>query len=130
MLERGQQDSVRLLTRLSEVQSAEIQTTIVTYEEQMRGWLAFAAQSNSLQKTVIAYERLQTHIAVFRNVPLLPFDAIAADIYAELRKSRIRIGVMDLRIASIALAYDATVISRNLRDFSLVPGLRVEDWAQ
>ena len=35
---------------------------------------------------------------------------------------------MDLKIAAIALAYDAIVLTRNLKDFSRVPGLRVEDW--
>ena len=35
---------------------------------------------------------------------------------------------MDLKIASIVLVHDATLLSRNLRDFRQVPGLRVEDW--
>lgn len=36
---------------------------------------------------------------------------------------------MDLKIAAITLAQDALLVSRNLRDFSRVPDLRVEDWA-
>jgi predicted nucleic acid-binding protein len=35
---------------------------------------------------------------------------------------------MDLKIASIALVRDATLLSANLRDFEQVPGLHVEDW--
>jgi predicted nucleic acid-binding protein len=42
---------------------------------------------------------------------------------------RVRIGTMDLKIAAIALANDATLLSRNLPDFAKVPGLRVEDWS-
>ena len=41
----------------------------------------------------------------------------------------IRIGAMDLKIASIALANNATLLSRNLKDFGKVPDLKVEDWA-
>jgi tRNA(fMet)-specific endonuclease VapC len=35
---------------------------------------------------------------------------------------------MDLRIAAIAMANDATLLSRNLRDFERVAGLKVENW--
>jgi tRNA(fMet)-specific endonuclease VapC len=35
---------------------------------------------------------------------------------------------MDLKIASIALASDATLLTRNATDFRRIPGLRVEDW--
>jgi tRNA(fMet)-specific endonuclease VapC len=40
-----------------------------------------------------------------------------------------RIGRGDVLIASIALAEKATLITSNLRDFSLVPGLKWENWA-
>jgi len=35
---------------------------------------------------------------------------------------------MDLRIASIALEYNAAVLTRNLVDFTKVPALKVENW--
>ena len=35
---------------------------------------------------------------------------------------------MDLKIASIALANDATLLTRNTNDFRRVPGLRIADW--
>lgn len=54
-------------------------------------------------------------------------DAAAA-IYLGLRAQRIRIGTMDLRIASIVMSKGAILLSRNLTDFAKVPGLRVEDW--
>jgi tRNA(fMet)-specific endonuclease VapC len=40
-----------------------------------------------------------------------------------------RIGRGDVLIASIALAVNAKLITRNVRDFSLVPGLMWENWA-
>jgi hypothetical protein len=45
-----------------------------------------------------------------------------------LRRSRLRIGTMDLKIAAIVLARDALLLSRNLDDFSHIPDLHVADW--
>ena len=39
------------------------------------------------------------------------------------------IGRADLLIAAIVLTHRATLVSRNLKDFRQVPGLRVENWA-
>ena len=60
---------------------------------------------------------------------MLSFDRVAANEFERLRQAHVRIGTQDLRIAAICLAYDATLLSRNLRDFQKVPGLRVEDWS-
>jgi len=59
---------------------------------------------------------------------LAGWDEEAARIFDDLRAKRVRIGTQDLRIAAIALAHDALLLSANLRDFERVPGLRSEDW--
>ncbi len=38
------------------------------------------------------------------------------------------LGTMDLKIASITLANNAILLSRNLCDLERIPDLRVEDW--
>ena len=48
--------------------------------------------------------------------------------FERLKSARLKMSTLDLKIASIALAYDATLLSRNLRDFRQVPALRVESW--
>jgi tRNA(fMet)-specific endonuclease VapC len=65
----------------------------------------------------------------YRVIPLLDFDNPAAAEFQRLSRARLRIGTMDLKIAAIVLAQDATLISRNPDDFRKVPGLRVEDWS-
>jgi len=102
--------------------------TIVSFEEQMRGWLAYIARGGSMEHQVKAYRRLHALLDDFHNREILDFDGPAAGQYQRLTKRRIRIGTMDLKIAAITLARGATLLSRNLADFGKVPGLQVEDW--
>ncbi len=46
-----------------------------------------------------------------------------------LRQQKIRIGTLDLRIASIVLATDGILVTRNFRDFERVPNLKIENWS-
>jgi tRNA(fMet)-specific endonuclease VapC len=62
------------------------------------------------------------------RIPVLGFDAPAAVMFQRLRRTRLRMGTMDLKTAAIALSHEATLRSRNLVDFGRVPGLHVEDW--
>jgi len=59
---------------------------------------------------------------------VLPFGDQAADRFEDLRRDGVRIGSMDLKIASIALRHEALILSANLRDFRQVSELRVENW--
>ncbi len=129
MLERGGSTAFPLQMRLSAVPVSEVVTTIVNYEEQMRGWLSQAAQAVTMNKMIAAYSRLGTHVETFRDILILPFDEAASERFEHLRKLRIAIGTSDLKIAAICLAADTTLLTRNLRDFSKVPGLRAEDWS-
>jgi tRNA(fMet)-specific endonuclease VapC len=109
--------------------SDEIQAVpIVCVEEQCKGWLAKIHRTREVRRQIAAYLHLQRLFQFFRSWQIAPFDAPAVDQFEELRRQKIRIGSQDLKIASIALAMDALLLSANLRDFRQVPGLRVEDW--
>jgi len=73
------------------------------------------------------YDRLVDLIDALFEWNIARWTNTAADQFNELRAARIRIGTQDLRIASIALANHAILLSANLRDFDQVPGLLVED---
>ena len=47
-----------------------------------------------------------------------------------LQSNKIRIGTMVLKIASIAIANQAILVSRNIKDFEQVPDLTVQDWTR
>lgn len=81
------------------------------------------------QKTAENVQLLTQFFAPFAS---LPFDDKAADYYGTIRallaQAGTPIGGNDLLIASIALAHDLTIVTRNYREFSRVTGLRVEMW--
>jgi tRNA(fMet)-specific endonuclease VapC len=59
---------------------------------------------------------------------ILQFTAEAQLIYQDFKSQRIRVGTQDLRIASIVIAHNGILLSRNLRDFEKIPKLIVLDW--
>ena len=97
-------------------------------EEQLRGWLAEIHRVRGVHKQVVPYLRLTKLIDFVGNWPIVAWNELAADIFGQMRRSQVRIGTQDLKIAAIALAHDATLLSANVRDFEKVPGLRVENW--
>ena len=124
---RDTEKAQRLRDRLDVAPEPQV-TTIITYEEQCRGWLSYINQANSLEQRIDAYENLAQHLKFYLKVTVLDFDRPAAEEFERLRKARVRIGTLDLKIAAIVLTQDATLLSRNLKDFERVPGLKVEDW--
>lgn len=129
ILDRDTIESFNLGRRLAAILPDQVFTTIITYEEQMRGWMAYLSHAKSIDQQINAYARLRRHVERYRDIPTVDFDRKAADEYLRLREMRVRVKTADLKIASIALANDALLLTRNASDFSRVPGLRFEDWA-
>ena len=112
---------------------------IVVAEESLRGWLDFIRKTEARKIKVplsVAYESLEKAIQQLGLTKLLPYTPAAHDHYhyhyhyhyLRLKSQKLRIGTRDLRIASIALAHGATLITRNRRDFDIVPSLQLEVW--
>src|SRR5262249_4384313 len=127
----GRADSAgaqRLRFRLAGLKPEERVTTIITFEEQMRGWMSHVAKARSLPLQVRAYRRLKEFLDRYLEITVLEFDEAAAVEFERLKQSRVRIGTMDLKIAAIGLANNATVLTKNSKDSRRVPGLKIEDW--
>jgi tRNA(fMet)-specific endonuclease VapC len=101
---------------------------IVSVEEQLRGWLKLLRQHPDVHQHIFPYDRLIRLLETIADWNIVRWSEPAADEFKRLRKHRVRIGTQDLKIASIAIANDALLLSANLNDFQQVPGLRVEDW--
>ena len=66
--------SQSLQTRLDRLDAGSWTTTIVTYEEQTRGWMAYMARTKTVAQEIDAYARLKTHIQSYRYIVVLDFD--------------------------------------------------------
>ena len=131
LLNRERQlESSKLRQRLEQFSPDELFTTIITFEEQMRGWLALIAKAKNSEQEIFAYERLHRSLEAYRNTTVLDYDETAAEIFKNLKSQKIRIGTMDLEIAAIAISRKAILVSRNLKDFEEVPNLVVNDWTR
>lgn len=75
------------------------------------------------------YKKLNTFLEVF---PSLSFDDEASEIYGKIRsrleKSGQPIGPYDLQIASLAVLNNLTLVTHNVKEFSRIKELKIEDW--
>jgi tRNA(fMet)-specific endonuclease VapC len=98
---RGSFNRQRLLNRLANVGPQGVAATIVSFEEQMRGRLAFLARSKTIDQQIEAYQRLRNQLDNYCSMAVLDFDIQAASHFRELKGQRLRVGTMDLKIAAI-----------------------------
>ncbi len=114
--------SPALVARLRAHAPSEIRLSSVTRGELLHG----ARRSARVAENI---KLLSTFFAPFLS---LPFDDSCAEHYGALRASLAAagkpIGPNDLLIAATALAADLTLVTHNLREFSRVAGLKIEDW--
>lgn len=113
---------LHLVRRLARTPAAQQCTTAITLGELIYG--VRRRGSEQLARRV--------HELIASAGTILPFDEPAARCYGELRAqlegAGRRIAEPDLRIAAIALARDATLVTGNVRHFARIPELRVENW--
>ena len=128
IFDRGGPAAQPLLAKLAHLNPNTVGTTIITYEEQMRGWLGYTAKMSPIADQISAYRKLEHHIHNYRKILILSFDEKAGAIFQTLRKQYPRLGVMDLKIAAIVMANQATLLTRNTKDFGQITNLSIEDW--
>jgi tRNA(fMet)-specific endonuclease VapC len=92
--------------------------------------LTAIAKAKSVKEQIDRYRELNRMLRLYCSMNVLDYDERAAIEFQQLRKSKLRMGTMDMKIAAIALAYDAILLTRNAGDFLRVPGLKLEDWTK
>lgn len=106
--------------------------TIITVQEIFNGWVVKINDRGESANLVNLYTKLWTTQEYFKAVTIINFDNAAYTVYNNLLKENQQLNKKrlqkDLRIASIALSINAIMITRNQKDFSQIPALKLEDW--
>jgi tRNA(fMet)-specific endonuclease VapC len=125
-LHAGHSRVVAHLQQISDI----VGTTLVTKIEFIRARSEAVLKAADGKQLLAAQERLLKTESLLSQILVVRFDSAAARHFEELQRSRRlrRIGRNDLLIASIVLANDATLVTRNVRHFNKVPNLRVVNW--
>ncbi len=129
LIDRAGVEGSRIIARIAALPPDSVAVSLISYEEQMRGWMAEIARMPSVDRQMTVYARLNRMRDYYCTTPVLPFGEKALAQFQSLWLLRLRVGTMDLKIAATAIANNATLITRNTADFNKVPGLKVEDWS-
>lgn len=117
---KGKSESVK--TRFDSLPREQIAICAIVKGELLYG----AMGSNNPQK---ALNLQRVFLSQFVS---LPFDDGCAEVYGMIRRDLASqgkpIGGNDLLIASIALTNNLVLVTHNVREFSRVRGLQIEDW--
>ena len=110
--------------RLRAAESGTVATGAITVAE-----LRYGAMRSSWREANL--ELLEAFLQPFE---ILDFDTRAANYFGAIKYALATqgqlTGPMDMLIAATALANDAILVTNNIREFSRVPDLRVENWAE
>jgi tRNA(fMet)-specific endonuclease VapC len=112
----------------------QIATSIVTVQELFNGWIGRINDPAQMNNLPALYSKLSITLKYLQTVEVLDFTVEADECLKNLlqtnpplRKNRLQ---KDMRIAAIALSLNLTVVTRNRKDFELVPNLQIVDWTQ
>lgn len=124
------QSSARILARINQA-ARPVVTRVVTRVEVLRGRIAALQTADGSAAMLLAQQRFLDTETDLQRLPCVSLTATAVTQFERLNqiKGLRRIGRMDLLIAGIALANQATLVTRNQRDFQRIPGLVLENWA-
>jgi tRNA(fMet)-specific endonuclease VapC len=104
----------------------ELAISVITVEEQLSGWYTLLRRAKSAELLAHAYQRLADAVEVLSRFRILSFTVPAINRFEQLKRQKLGVKYMDLRIAAITLEHTGTLVSRNARDFEVVPQLAIE----
>jgi tRNA(fMet)-specific endonuclease VapC len=86
VLDRGGATASNLLQRLATVDPNSVATSIINYEEQMRGWMSYTAKAQAETQLIEAYRQLKRQLQNDCAIPVVEFDEAAVREFQRIRK--------------------------------------------
>jgi tRNA(fMet)-specific endonuclease VapC len=112
---------------------ADCSITIISVQEIFNGWVGQLNRVENEAYKIEIYQRLLITTKFIQQMPVLNYEQSASDRYQQIIKDNPILAKRrlekDMRIAAIALANEATIVTRNKRDFEQVPRLIIDDWS-
>src|SRR5438309_1543937 len=88
-----------IIRNLAAHADTDIILAVVSFQEQLRGWLGRLGKLAAPAQQADWYDRLVTRMfPVWRRFEMLPFPVAAMQRFQQLRSLRLNIGLMDLRL--------------------------------
>ena len=114
----------KVFRKLQTIHPEDVCISSVTYAELVHG----VEKSAAVEKNRLALSML------LANMEILDFDVDAAECYGKIRagleKNGTPIGPLDMMIAGHAQSLGYTVVTNNMKEFSRVAALKIENWAE
>ena len=101
----------------------DVFVTVISLDEQLHGAFREIASSDARVR-IRGYRRLRDIAEDYARRPMLDYDEQAESIFDRLKGLKGRPATKDLRIASIAISHDATLVTGNVKDFEKIPMLK------
>lgn len=92
LLQAGTAEGLTIRNRLRAISPDDYGTTVITYEEQCRGWLDKINRAQTTESRVIAYADLRDNLLFFFRIAVWEYDVRADSKYTELVKAKVRVG--------------------------------------
>jgi predicted nucleic acid-binding protein len=130
LLSYGRNEKLR--ERIAAVEEGEeLAVAVITRMEVLQGRFASIRNAADQEELRVAMERFQAAEQLLDSFLRLDVNDAATEHFERLRKAKKTKNRKrgDLLIACIALAHQALLVTRNVKDYKDVPGLRVENWA-
>lgn len=110
--------------KLQEINPEDVCISSVTYTELVHG----VEKSAFVEKNRLALSLL------LANIEILSFNVTAANYYGKIRayleKKGIPIDPLDMMIAAHAMSIEYTIVTNNVKEFTRIPDLKIENWAE